>query len=73
MIEIEKKYYLTELTIKVNKREILYDYDINKAFYTYNGINKKEYKINYSKKYKILDKYKLWNDYSFCKYEEKLK
>lgn len=70
MIEIEKKYYLTELIIKVNKRELFYDFDADRAIYTYNGINKEEFEINHSRKYKVLDRYKLWNDYSFCKYEE---
>lgn len=70
MIEIEKKYYLREITIKVNNRILTYDYDLNRALYTYKGINKEEFKIDFKKWNKICKKYKLWNDYSFCKYEE---
>ena len=67
MIEIEKKYILREITICVNKRIITYDYDSNRALYTYNGINKEEFKIDYPKWNKIVEKYKLYRDYSFSK------
>lgn len=70
MIEIEKRYILREITISVNKRLITYDYDFNRAIYTYKGINKAEFKIDFKKWNKICKKYKLWQDYSFSKYEE---
>lgn len=70
MIEIEKKYILDEITIKVNNRMITYEKTSNRALYTYQGINKEEFKIDYARWDKICKKYKLWQDYSFCKYEE---
>lgn len=70
MIEIEKRYILDEITIKVNNRMITYDKTLDRAVYTYNGINKEEFKIHYAKWNKIVEKYKLYRDYSFCKYEE---
>lgn len=70
MIEIEKRYVLDEIAIKVNNRIITYDKPFERAVYTYNGINKEEFKINYAKWNKIVEKYKLYRDYSFCKYEE---
>lgn len=70
MIEIEKKYFLREITIKVNKRILTYDYALHRVIYTYNGINKEEFKMDYNKWGKIIKKYKLNNDYVFCKYEE---
>ena len=70
MIEIEKRYVLDEITIKVNNRMITYDKSCNRAIYTYQGINKEEFKIDYSRWDKIVERYKLYRDYSFCKYEE---
>ena len=70
MIEIEKRYILDEITIKVNNRMITYDKHFERAVYTYNGINKEEFKIHHAKWNKIVKKYKLWQDYSFSKYEE---
>ena len=70
MIEIEKKYILDEITIKVNNRRITYDKTLERAVYTYKSINKEEFKINYAKWNKIVEKYKLYRDYSFSKYEE---
>ena len=69
MIVIEKRYILREVAICVNKRIITYDYDLSRAIYTYNGINKEEFKINYARWNKIVEKYKLYRDYSFCKHE----
>ena len=70
MIEIEKRYILREIKICVNKRIITYDYCLNRAIYTYNGINKEEFNMSYEKWDKVCTKYKLYRDYSFCKYEE---
>lgn len=49
MIEIEKRYYLREIIIKVNKRILFYDYALHRAIYTYNGINKEVFKMGYNK------------------------
>ena len=57
MIEIEKRYYIREIVIKVNKREITYDIDCNRAIYTYDGINKDYFKITLEKWWQIRDKY----------------
>ena len=70
MIEIEKRYILDEIAIKINNRRITYDNTIERAVYTYNGINKEEFKINYAKWNKIVEKYKLYRDYCFSKHEE---
>lgn len=70
MIEIEKRYYLREITIKINNRILTYDWDNAIAHYTYNGINKENYVIDYKKWDKVCTKHKLWQDYSFSKYEE---
>ena len=71
MIEIEKRYYLREITIKVNNRILTQDWDNKIVHYTYKGINKENYyKHTYKKWDKICTKYKLWQVYSFGKYEE---
>lgn len=70
MIEIEKRYILDEITIKVNNRILTYDWDNEIAHYTYKGINKENYVIDHKKWDKVCTKYKLWQDYSFSKYEE---
>lgn len=70
MIKIEKRYILDEITIKVNNRKITYDKPFQRIIYTYKGINKEEFKLTYKKWDKVCTKYKLWQDYSFCKYEE---
>lgn len=70
MIEIEKRYTLDEIAIKVNNRMITYDKFCKRAIYTYNGINKEEFKIYHAKWNKIVKRYKLYRDYSFSKYEE---
>ena len=71
MIEIVKRYYIREITIKVNNRILTYDYDLQRAIYTYNGINKEEIKVDYAKWLKVVAKYNLHQDYVFSKYEEK--
>ena len=70
MIEIVKRYLLSEVTLKVNNRILTYDKDLNRAIYTYNNINQKEIKIDYARWLKIVAKYNLHRDYSFSKYEE---
>lgn len=70
MIDIEKKYYLREIAIKINKRILTYDWDDRTVYYAYNGINKQQFKLDLDKWDKVCTKYKLWKDYSFCKYEE---
>ena len=70
MIEIEKKYVLREFAISINKRIITYDYDSNRAIYTYKGINKEEFKIDFEKWNKIIEKYNRNDNYSITKYEE---
>ena len=68
MIEIEKRYYLREITIKVNNRILTYDWDNAIAHYTYNGINKESFIIDHKKWDKVCTKYKIYP--IFCKYEE---
>lgn len=70
MIEIEKKYFLSEITIKVNNRILTYDKDLKRAIYTYKGINQKEIKSDYARWLKVVAKYNLHQDYVFNKYEE---
>ena len=70
MIEIEKRYYLREIIIKVNNRILAYDWDNKIVHYAYNGINKENFIIDYKKWDKVCTKNKLWQDYSFSKYEE---
>ena len=57
MIEIEKRYYIREIVVKVNKREITYDIDDNRATYTYNGINKEHFKLTLEKWWQTREKY----------------
>lgn len=57
MIEIEKRYYVREIVVKINKREITYDIDYNIAIYTYNGINKDHFELTLEKWWEIRDKY----------------
>ena len=70
MIEIVKRYLLSEVTFKVNNRILTYDKYLNRAIYTYNNINQKEVKIDYNRWLKIVAKYNLHRDYCFSKYEE---
>lgn len=70
MVEIKKTYYLQEITIKVNKRELLYDFRDEKVVYTYKNINKQVFELKYEKWRKLLDKHKYWSEYSFDRYEE---
>lgn len=70
MKTIKKTYKLSELTIKVNKRELLYDYQDKSVLYTYDNINKNHFKLTDEKWRKLLVKYKLWRDYLVEKYEE---
>ena len=60
MIKIEKKYKLAEITVKVNKRQLTYDFDFGRVIYTYYGINKEEFKLTYEKWGKIIKKYTKW-------------
>lgn len=70
MINIKKTYRLEEMEITVNKREIVYDFLLERAYYAYNGINKKDFKLAYDKWLKIVKKYNLSGTYSVEKYEE---
>ena len=54
MIEILKKYKLAEITKRVNKRILTYDFDFGRVVYTYCGINKEEFKLTYEKWGKIM-------------------
>jgi hypothetical protein len=60
MIEILKKYKLAEITKRVNKRILTYDFDFGRVIYTYCGINKEEFKLTYEKWGKIMKKYIKW-------------
>lgn len=60
MIEILKKYKLAEITKRVNKRILTYDFDFGRVIYTYCGINKEEFKLTYEKWSKIMKKYIKW-------------
>lgn len=60
MIEILKKYKLAEITKRVNKRILTYDFDFGRVIYTYYGINKEEFKLTYEKWGKIMKKYIKW-------------
>lgn len=70
MINIKKTYRLEEIEITVNKREIVYDFLLETAYYTYNGINKRQFNLTHAKWLKIVKKYLLHSDYAINKYEE---
>ena len=70
MINIKKTYRLEEMEITVNKREIVYDFLLDTAYYAYNGINKRQFKLTHAKWLKIVKKYNLNGTYSVEKYEE---
>lgn len=72
MIEIEKRYYIREIVVKVNKREITYDIDYNRATYTYDGINKDHFELTLEKWWQIREKY-CKNENTKIHYEEILK
>lgn len=59
MTKIETKYRVDEITVKVNNRELWYDFLLDRAIYTYKGINKREFNLNNisNKKYKLAKKY----------------
>lgn len=59
MIEVKKIYCLNEIIITVNKREILYEPLMSRAVYAYNGINKEEFGLSYSKWSKLCKMHKL--------------
>ena len=70
-MEIEKKYFLREFTIKVNQRELFYDFDSDRIIYTYKGINKLEFNLSAKKWQQMMNKYQLWSEYSITRYEER--
>ena len=70
MKTIKKTYKLREITVQVNNRELLYDYQEQTVLYTYKNINKNHFKLTGKKWRDLLAKYKLWQDYVFQKYEE---
>ena len=70
-MEIEKKYFLREFTIKVNQRELFYDFDSDRIIYTYKGINKLEFNLSAKKWQEMMNKYQFWSEYSITRYEEK--
>jgi hypothetical protein len=70
-MEIEKKYFLREFTIKVNQRELFYDFDGDRVIYAYKGINKSEFDLNAKKWHEVMNKYQVWSEYSITRYEER--
>ena len=70
MLQIEKKYFLREFTIKVNQRELSYDFDSDRIIYTYRGINKSEFVLSAEKWQEMVNKYQFWREYSITRYEE---
>ncbi|MBR5304903.1 MAG: hypothetical protein IKU37_08785 [Candidatus Gastranaerophilales bacterium] len=70
-MEIEKKYFLREFTIKVNQRELFYDFNSDRIIYTYKGINKLEFNLSVKKWQEMINKYQFWCEYSITRYEER--
>ncbi len=58
-MEITARYRICAVSVKVNKRELLYDLETNRVIYTYKGINKEEYKFSFTKWCKFYKKYKV--------------
>lgn len=70
MIKIKKTYRLEEVEIEVNKRKIVYDFLIERAYYIYDKKDKKNYKLVYAKWLKLVKKYNLGQSYAIQRHEE---
>lgn len=70
MIKIKKTYRLEEVEIEVNKRKIIYDFLLERAYYQYNKKYEKVYKLVYAKWLKLVKKYNLGQSYAIQRYEE---